>query len=200
MREAEWERRGELLGVSPAELKAQRERLFTISNGISLLRILALPFLLQALALPYEEGLVRTIFLAIFIAATDVLDGFAARRLGQVSELGKVIDPLADKICVGTVSIWLYLYRGLPLWIVLLVIGRDVLIVLGGIILARRTRIVIPSNWLGRLTTLTLALTLFAYIVGWTWPQRLLVDASAVLVIASLIAYMRIGWHIVRRL
>ena len=197
---ADWRKRSEILGQSPAELLAQRRRIFTISNGISLLRVVALPFALHSLTLPADEGLVPTVGLLAFMALSDLLDGFVARRLHQVSDAGRVIDPLADKLCIGMGTIWLTIYRDLPFWIPALVITRDILIIAGAILLVRRTDLVLPSNLLGRLTTVTLALTFFSYVIGWRWSQRALVYTSGALVVASFLVYLRIGWHILRRL
>lgn len=197
---ADWRKPGEVLGQSPAELLAQHRRVFTISNGISLLRIVALPFLLYAISLPREKGLYLVVGSSAFIALTDLLDGFIARRLGQVSEAGKIVDPVADKICIGAASVWLSIYRGLPAWIPTLVIGRDVLIVVGSVIVARRTEVVLPSNQVGRLTTNVLTLTLFSYAIDFTWPQEVFLWMSGTLIVISFAMYLRIAWHILRRL
>ncbi len=195
----DWRKRGEVLNQPPAELIAQRRRVFTVSNLVSLSRVAALPFLLNAIALPVEEGLHRLIALAAFVALTDILDGFIARRLNQVSDAGRIIDPLADKLCIGTSAVWLAIYRDLPAWIPALVIGRDLLIVAGGIVLAKRADLVLPSNLAGRLTTHTLALTLFSYGINWRWPQPPLLWMSTALVVVSLAIYARTGWHMLRR-
>lgn len=200
MKVPDWERIAELVGRTPAELLAQRRRLFTVSNGISLLRVIGLPFLLYAISLPPEKGAIPIIVLSLAISATDMLDGFVARRMNQVSELGKVIDPVADKICLGFSSVWLYLYRDLPLWIPALIVGRDVLIIAGSVLLARRVDIVLPSNQLGRATTIVLTATLFVYAIDWTWPQAVLVRVSGAFIVVSFLAYVRISWHILRRL
>ena len=200
MKKADWRKRSEVLGLSPAELIAQRRRVFTVSNGVSLSRVAGLPFLLYAISLPPEEGIPWVVGLASFVVLTDLFDGFIARRLHQVSDMGKVIDPVADKLCIGAAAVALTIYRDLPAWIPALIIGRDVLIVAGGIVLARRADVVLPSNVAGRLTTVALALTLFSYAIGWSTPQRPLLWASGALVVLSLLIYVRIGWHILRKL
>jgi CDP-diacylglycerol--glycerol-3-phosphate 3-phosphatidyltransferase len=200
VKKADWRKRSEVLGLSPAELIAQRRRVFTVSNGVSLSRVVVLPFLIYAISLPPEQGIPWVIGLSSFAALTDLLDGLIARRLHQVSDMGKVIDPVADKLCIGAAAVALTIYRDLPTWIPALVIGRDVLIVAGGIVLARRADVVLPSNAAGRLTTDVLTLTLFSYAIGWSAPQRPLVWASGALVPVSLVLYLRIGWHILRKL
>ena len=197
---ADWRRRGEVLGQPPAELIAQRRRVFTVSNFISLSRVAALPFLLHAISLPIDEGRSAILALSAFIALTDMTDGFIARRLHQVSDAGKVIDPLADKVCIGAATVWLAIYRSLPTWIAALVIGRDLLIVAGAVFLVRKSDVVLPSNLVGRLSTVTLTATLCSFAIDWRGPQKALVWGSAALVVVSLLVYVRLAWHILHRL
>ncbi len=200
MTESEWEQRGRLVGETPEDLKVQTSRRLTVGNAISLLRVVLLPFLLHAIAQPIEEAMLTVVVLSVTIAMTDMLDGLVARRLNQVSELGRVFDPVADKICTGTGTIWLYMYRGLPLWIVLLVVGRDVLILIGSVLVARKRRVVMPSAQIGRVTTTVLTVTLFIYVIDWTWPQQVLVIASGILVASSFVVYYRIGRQMLRKI
>jgi cardiolipin synthase len=64
---------------------------------------------------------------ALMIIASDTIDGMLARRLKQVTACGRVLDPVVDKIVLGTLLILLYLHRSLPLWAVLVVVFRDML-------------------------------------------------------------------------
>jgi len=99
---------------------------------------------------------------ALFVAAalTDYLDGYVARRTDSISDLGKILDPLADKVYVAAVVL-LMMVRGIvPIWFVAVVLGRDLLILLGGIAVERRTGIVLPSNWVGKWAVGALSLTL----------------------------------------
>ncbi len=73
-------------------------------------------------------------------AITDILDGYLARKFNQVTEFGKIIDPLADKIAIGAIIIKLFIIGVIPLYYFFMIIVRDVLIFLGGIIRC-------PENW-----------------------------------------------------
>jgi CDP-diacylglycerol--glycerol-3-phosphate 3-phosphatidyltransferase len=120
-----------------------------ISNLISLTRlVLTLP---MAVAL-IDNQFTTSILIGIFAYITDILDGYLARRLKQVSEFGKIIDPLADKIFLGTVVIILAIQTHLPLWFVLVVILRDLLILAGGLYAKKKIDFVIPANYLGKFT------------------------------------------------
>lgn len=125
------------------------DRFWTISNLFSLSRIFivfpAVWFLFQRTE---NTDLIATGLLVI-AAVTDGLDGYIARKFNQVSDWGKILDPLSDKICIITVILGLLWLDLLPLWFVLLVAGRDVLIFAGGIYFKKRVGYIpmsIPSG------------------------------------------------------
>jgi cardiolipin synthase (CMP-forming) len=91
---------------------------------------------------------------------TDLLDGYLARRLNQISELGKIIDPLADKLAVGAIAILMFINGLIPLWFILIVLVRDVLILVFGLYLKSRKKIVLMSNYPGKIAVFTIGLSL----------------------------------------
>lgn len=97
--------------------------------------------------------------LVLLAAATDFFDGRVARWSHTVSEWGKVLDPLADKVGAGLVVLALVIHGDLPVWLPVLMIVRDVLIVWGGIRLTKRTGHVFMSIWSGKLAVSAVALT-----------------------------------------
>ncbi len=132
----------------------------SIANKISTFRILTVPFFIACL-LYYspEKDYLRVIALVIFILAvfSDIVDGYIARKRGQHSPAGLVLDPLADKVLLMSAFIFLYLIdTGIrfPLWVSLIVVSRDALILLGiiAIFLVRQKVDIKPSIW-GKLTT-----------------------------------------------
>jgi CDP-diacylglycerol--glycerol-3-phosphate 3-phosphatidyltransferase len=180
-----------------------KKDIFTKSNCISFLRIfLAIPlwFLLERLG----ESKYRAMALAVCLLAylTDITDGYLARKFGEVTELGKIIDPFADKVVVSAIVIKLFLLGLIPCYYFFLVIGRDILIFVGGILLSKKIGRVLPSNYLGKITVifigLVIVLTLvqanvngFAYIFFYY--------SSIVLIFASLIAYFIRGMEFFKR-
>ncbi|MEO5931657.1 MAG: CDP-alcohol phosphatidyltransferase family protein [Candidatus Kapaibacterium sp.] len=136
---------------------------WTLSNIISALRIV--------LAIPTAFVLVagmRWTAVALCLAAslTDVLDGYIARRYNEISDLGKILDPLADKAFVGMLVVVLLIQHQLPFWLVAVVLGRDLLILLGGLAVERRTGVVLPSNYPGKAAVVALSLMLVLVIIG----------------------------------
>jgi cardiolipin synthase len=104
----------------------------SIPNLITLARILLVPVVVWAIA----TGQIRLAFL-LFLAAgiSDGVDGFLAKRFGMKTELGAYLDPLADKVLIVSIYVTLGITNVIPLWIVILVVSRDIMIV-GAIILS----------------------------------------------------------------
>ncbi len=97
---------------------------------------------------------------------SDLLDGFLARRLNQISEAGKIIDPLADKISVAAITLILIVLGKIPLWFALIVLIRDVLIFSFGLYLNKKRDVRLMSNIPGKLAVFTIGLVLLLAIVN----------------------------------
>ena len=106
-------------------------RLRFIPNALCVLRML---LVVPVAWLLLEQDFRRTMWLFAFAAATDGLDGFLAKRCGWTSELGKILDPLADKILLVGTYIALAVVGLVPLWLAVTVVGRDVVITVGAIL------------------------------------------------------------------
>jgi CDP-diacylglycerol--glycerol-3-phosphate 3-phosphatidyltransferase len=135
----------------------------TTANKITILRILAVPFFIVQLLYYVDNGNEIHRWLAVvsfaLAAICDGVDGYIARRFNQKSELGAVLDPLADKLLLVSAIILLsrrndpYLDR-VPLWLTGLIIGRDVILVLGwGVIYFTVERVVVHPNLIGKAAT-----------------------------------------------
>ena len=144
-----------------------KKEFFYLSNLLSLLRmLLAIPFWILISENNFFENRILIGSLCLFAALTDIADGFFARKLNQVSELGKIIDPLADKVCVGILILRLFLISQIPFYYLVIILGRDLLILLGGIFTSKKLKKVIPSNVIGKATVITISLVLLFIIFG----------------------------------
>jgi len=163
-------------------------RFWTASNVVSLLRVvLVAPTIYYILA---GEGYHWHVFgYVMLMVISDVLDGTLARARKEITEWGKIIDPLADKIAIDTISIVLWYDRGLPLWVVVAVLGRDLLILLGAALLASKVRVVPSANVWGKATTCVMAALLLSYGVDYHPPKVYLLLLAGVLIAASFISY-----------
>lgn len=160
---------------------------WTFSNALSALRgMLAIPIVFTIDA---EMRLV-TILISIAAVITDLLDGWLARKLNEISDLGKILDPLADKIYMA-VGVAALLAKGwLPLWFVAIVLGRDLLIFLGGIYVERRAGIVLPSLYIGKAAVASLALQMILLLAGVDGiVYQVSMGLSIALLAASFVAY-----------
>jgi CDP-diacylglycerol--glycerol-3-phosphate 3-phosphatidyltransferase len=136
------------------------QRVWTVSNITSISRIIfVLPaaYCLMADFTNHREWALAFILMA---SITDFLDGYLARRLHQVTDLGKIIDPLADKIGIGIVAVCLLLTGDIPLWYLVVVLARDILIFLGGVYINHRKGIVPQSNMAGKIAVNLIAIVL----------------------------------------
>jgi cardiolipin synthase len=144
------------------------DRIFTVPNVITLVRLLCIPLFLWLLfGAHYQTA--AAILLAV-LGATDWIDGFIARRYGQVSTFGKVLDPTADRILVGTAVISIMIYGAVPLWFGVATIAREVLVSAMVLLLAAMGAARIDVLWVGKAGTFGL---MFAY------PTFLLGDGTA---------------------
>lgn len=142
--------------------------ILTMSNLVSLFRLfLVIPtiYLLSQIG-EHEEFRVFVIILFFIAYLSDLLDGFLARKFNEITEFGKIIDPLADKVFVIGVILQLYISGEITLFYFLVILLRDVLILIGGIIVSKTIGKVLPSNLLGKITVASIAFFLLAVIIG----------------------------------
>src|SRR3954463_2952715 len=111
------------------ETTARREdRIVTVPNAISLIRLLCVPLFLWLLFWAPDKHRAAAAFLLGALGATDWVDGYVARHFNQVSTLGKVLDPTADRILLGVGIVAIMIDGSVPLWIGFAVITREVLV------------------------------------------------------------------------
>lgn len=108
----------------------------TAANAITAVRLAGLPVFAWLVLGPRRLGLAFGLLCAI--AATDWVDGYVARRFDQVTRLGKVMDPMIDRLLVLVTAVTLLLAGILPLWLVLVVVGRDALLLVLALALLRK--------------------------------------------------------------
>ncbi len=170
------------------------QRYCTISNFFSASRIVLIFPIGYCLIAEFPHHRLWTAGLIAAGIGTDFLDGFLARRLHQVTDIGKIIDPLADKIAVGAYAILMAWTGDVPLWFVVLVLLRDLLIFFGGIFILRAKKIVPQSNWPGKIAIGLTALVFFIATIQVEFLMRLFsaaLWASVVMAVWSVWAYAR---------
>ncbi|NIR51167.1 CDP-alcohol phosphatidyltransferase family protein [candidate division KSB1 bacterium] len=160
-----------------------------ISNLLSLSRIFLLIPLYLSLKLETTVGNYLAFFVMLLIAATDFWDGYLARKLNQKSDLGRILDPIADKVCVAVAGFLLITLRDLPVWYFLLLIGRDLAILILGLFVVYKTKAVVESNWIGKVAVTGVAVVLIAFTLELEPVKLPFLWISVGLVVASSLSY-----------
>jgi cardiolipin synthase len=154
---------------------------WTIPNALSALRLLGVPVFFWLIVGPENDGLALAVL--IVSSFTDWLDGYLARKLNQFSRLGELLDPLADRLYVVAALAALYIRDLLPIWVVVLLILRDVLMSLLLLYLKRFGITGVPVHFVGKAATMNLLYALplvllgtfggiigqLAYVFGWAF-------------------------------
>ncbi len=135
-------------------------RLLTIPNLLSISRLVLLPLVLFFL---FRRAAVPAVIVMLVSWSTDALDGYLARRLGQVSNTGRVLDHLVDKIWIGSVLITLVYTSDLPLFVAGAVILRDLLILAGSAVVMKVRGSFVSSDVVGKITGCAFALLILFY-------------------------------------
>ena len=167
-----------------------REQIFTIPNFMSFFRLVLVPFIIWTYC---RDAYDVTAGLVLLSGMTDILDGVIARKFNMVSDLGKVLDPLCDKvthaallICLATRYVYVWLVFGL------LVVKEITMSVLGAMTIQRRAPIG-GAKWYGKLCTVVLETVMFLLILFPAIPERVAIWMLAlcgVVMVFSLIMYV----------
>lgn len=163
-----------------------------IPNLLSLLRLLLIPCFAAVFFSSFDHN--RAIALAIFVLAgiTDFVDGYLARRHDWVTEAGKIIDPLADKLMQATAFVCIAVKTKIGIILAAIIFVKDLLLLAGGIVLAKKgAKELVVSMWYGKLATCVLAVTLGLLILFYDNKALSIVMAviSAAAMLFSLLMY-----------
>ncbi len=167
-------------------------RFLTVSNILSILRVLlTVPFAIVMLSGNPWARLWGGIIM-VLAALTDKYDGILARKYGQTTEWGKILDPLADKVGLAVVAIVLLILGNIPVWFLVVLLLRDILIFSGGMYLRSQRGIVLQSNEVGKWTVGIVSLALFLMVLN---AQSVLVEifmwTGTLLLVLSFVFYVR---------
>lgn len=173
---------------------AKFNQVFYAPNQLTLLRLIFIPFVIVSIVVEQY----RTAFALVLIGGiSDGLDGLLARRLRQQTELGKYLDPIADKLLLTSSFVALGLNGHIPLWLVILVVSRDIIILVTALVmvLATSMRSFPPSiygkiNTIGQVSTVlaTLLVLLYPY-MALRWLQQAAVYTTGAFTVISGLHY-----------
>ena len=167
-----------------------------LPNRLTLFRVILIPFFVFFLLAPYFTGYGNYIAVAVFIVAsiTDFLDGKIARKYHLVTNFGKFMDPLADKLLVSSALICLIELSLIPAWIVIVIIARE-FIISGFRLIAADNGVVIAASYWGKFKTASQMVMVIVLILNLPNPVfsvigTVLIYVSLVLTVISLVDYI----------
>ncbi len=164
-------------------------------NKLTVARMIIVPFLVVFLLTGWGDDANRYISLALFVVAsvTDWFDGYLARKNNLVTNFGKFMDPLADKLLVCSAMICMIELNRLPAWFVIIIIGRE-FIISGFRLIAAENGIVIAANYWGKFKTASQMIMIILLILHFdgifVTLEQLFIWLSLALTIISLITYI----------
>ncbi len=155
-----------------------------IPNCLSLIRIGVIPFFV---VLVMNGHMIAAVILFSIGILTDALDGIAARVLNQVSPYGSFLDPLADKLLLATSFVTLGLIGSMNWWIVVLVIGREVIITTGWLIVRHLhlQGVWVQPTLLGKITIASQMITVFAALLNFIYTSWVIIIMIALILMAT---------------
>lgn len=174
------------------------------ANKITILRILMIPAFMIVLLLQWEYSDIAAAAIFVLAAATDGLDGYIARKYGQVTDFGKFIDPLADKLLVATALICLVDLGRIASWMAVVIIARE-FIVTSLRIVAISSGVVIAASMTGKVKTViqiiaTVCALLFygkEYAILGVSAGYIAMGIAALFTIYSGVVYLKTNWHLI---
>lgn len=170
-------------------MKITRKDVLTVPNLLSLLRLLMIPLFVW-LYLRGLHGLTATVL--VLSGATDVIDGWYARRFGAVSDLGKALDPVADKLTQAAMLLCLVSRWPKMLWVFVLMFVKELFAGVSGLMVIRRTDSVPGAVWHGKVTTMLLYLMLITHVLWQDIPASVsntLYGTCIVMMLLSMVLY-----------
>ena len=162
-----------------------------VPNILTIARFFFIPFIVQALI---EEEYVLAIILYSLSSLTDVIDGLIARKFNAISDIGKVLDPLADKSTQISVFLTLGLKGMVDIWIIAILLIKDLLMIIGGTFLYF-IEYVVSSKWYGKATTVLIYVTVISSLLikqfNWYRFDKYLYYVILVFAIYSFVKYTK---------
>jgi CDP-diacylglycerol--glycerol-3-phosphate 3-phosphatidyltransferase len=136
-----------------------------IPNILSGMRILTIPVIVLLIVHTTPFNYPALILVVFFSIMLDFFDGYLARKLSQETKLGQILDPLADKLMVSCIVVALIIKTDFPLWLGILIIGRDLLILAAGAVIFKGKHVITTSILIGKATFALLGALIMTYIL-----------------------------------
>jgi cardiolipin synthase len=167
-----------------------------IPNVLTVIRFFMVPVFLLLYLLGMEF---YALFVFVLAEATDVLDGYIARKMELVTPFGKLMDPLADKVMTLTVTLVLCLNQRLPIYWLIVLLAKEAAMIGGSLLLYRKRRRVVYSNLLGKFAAVLVFLVLVCAFFTSILPPWLFISLQVLALLISVMAVVLYGYvHFIR--
>ncbi|NOZ84270.1 MAG: CDP-diacylglycerol--glycerol-3-phosphate 3-phosphatidyltransferase [Epsilonproteobacteria bacterium] len=176
-----------------------KNRIVTIPNILTLLRIALIPVAVIFIYQDKQSFFTLTIIVLILAVFTDILDGQIARRTNQVTNIGKLLDPVADKLMVVSVMIAMTDINMIAGWIVIIVVARE-LLATGIRAIAADSGVVISANWWGKFKTGFQFAALIILLMGKRELGTLVLYIAVILAVFSVIIYLINYFNVINKI
>jgi len=122
-----------------------------LPNFLTIIRLILVPIMTFFLV---SRNFTLAISFYVLASVTDVLDGYIARKYNMITNLGKILDPMADKLLQFSALVGLWVVGIIPFWITLIFFLKEIFMGLGALKLLRKKDLVVPSKWFGKMSTI----------------------------------------------
>lgn len=166
--------------------KIREEKILNVPNILTILRIVMLPFVIWRFMNGDRTG---ALVLYILLALTDLVDGFIARKFNLITNFGKLMDPLADKLALLTMLVLFCIEGTIAPWVVALVVTKELAMVVGGGFALTRG-IVVHALPIGKAATVVYALSVICLLLEWDKAGKGLLTLAVILMLCALCYYL----------
>lgn len=160
-----------------------------LPNVLSISRLLLVPVFIIVYFSDLEYATTYAAIIFLIASLTDMLDGMIARKYGLTSKLGKILDPLGDKVMTFTVLICITVDKIIPLWAVFVFAAKEAAMGLGGLLLHKRLKEIPPSNYLGKTATVVFFVVCMLLMLFPSIPPRIARTMISAAIGVTLIAF-----------
>lgn len=170
--------------------KFAKKQIFTIPNILSFFRLILIPLIIWLYC--YVKSPELTLLFIIISGITDVVDGIIARRLNMITDFGKALDPIADKLTQGAVLICLLTRFPLMALLLIIMVVKEVVAFVLRLLVFRKTEKVYSAEWHGKLNTVILYLVMSLHIIWYNIPtvaSIFCIVFSSIIMLLSFVLY-----------
>jgi cardiolipin synthase len=176
-----------------ADRLSGEDRILTVPNLVTLVRLCCIPLFVLLMARSHRSGWYPAALLLGALGVTDGVDGYVARHFNQVSTLGKVLDPLADRLLLGVAAVVIVAVGAVPTWVAVIALAREVLVAGGFLYVAAQGGRRMDVQWAGKAGTFGLMCALPLFLAGHAnddWHS-----VAEALAWVSVIPALVLGWY-----